>query len=225
MIDETTQAKLETETLAEVVAALWPGDCQTCGGSLGDGPCALVVDAMISRAYASLHHPRHSEPRWNDGIHVMGSGALLTWSATPFSTSFDLGDRTEYITGMVVNPALEVLELEQHDGKWQLRTLTNFRDLGFEPPGDKVPIGVPVRRSRLTLTPTSIAVTVGGALHNYGAPANLNFISLALKSRGILLIATHAIDPKVLDEEAMDSILSSRHTVVGWVPLYEGQQS
>lgn len=225
LVDETTQAKLEPETLEEVVSVLWPRDCQSCGRSLGDEPCALLVNDMISLASASLHHPRCSEPKWNDGTLRMRRGALLSWAATPFATSFGSGDRPEYITGMVLNPTLEMVHLERRDDKWQLRILTSFRDLGFEPPGDRITIGVPVRRSWLTLTPTSIAVAVGGAPDTYEAPADPNVIGWARKRKGILLMATHSVDPHALNRDAMNSVLSSRHTVLGWVPLYGGQES
>jgi hypothetical protein len=80
LIDERTRSRLGEDAMQEVLASLWPGDCQTCGQSLGSTPPALLVDDLGILTKASLHHRACRAPAWNDGLVIMTSSAeLLTW--------------------------------------------------------------------------------------------------------------------------------------------------
>jgi len=74
VVDDRTHSKLGDTALAEVLACLWPGDCQSCGKSLGSNRPALVVDDLQALARASLHHQACRAPEWNDGLIIRGSG-------------------------------------------------------------------------------------------------------------------------------------------------------
>jgi len=224
LVDDITQGKLDPVVLDELAASLWPQDCQTCEWSLGDGQCALVVDVMAYMAHASIHHPKCSEPNWNDsGYHKVTSGPLISWVAVgtiiPAAVN---GDQISYIPGVIVNPSLEMVNLGLgKDGRWELSTLTRVRESGFEPPMEGMKIGTPVRDSHLVITPTSWRVIIPGSIETYEVSPEPQMTKLVAKTKAILAIVTQAADPGALRPETMPSVMSSKHTLVGWVPLYE----
>ena len=71
LVDGQTRSRLSGTVLDEVLASLWPGDCQSCGQSLGIGPPALAVDELGVLTRASLHHSACRAPGWN-GAHPSG---------------------------------------------------------------------------------------------------------------------------------------------------------
>ena len=76
--DMRTQAKLG-DALGEVLAALWPGDCQSCGTSLGPDKPAVAIDDLHVLTRATVHHRGCQAPRWNDSMTVQTpTSALLT---------------------------------------------------------------------------------------------------------------------------------------------------
>jgi len=64
LVDERTHSKLGDGALGEVLASLWPGDCQSCGTSLGSGKPALMVDDLQVLTRANLHHHARRLPQW-----------------------------------------------------------------------------------------------------------------------------------------------------------------
>jgi hypothetical protein len=74
------QAKLGDQALSEVLAALRPGDCQSCGTGLGPGKPALAIDDLHVLTRATVHYRACRAPRWNDSLALrMPTSALLTW--------------------------------------------------------------------------------------------------------------------------------------------------
>jgi hypothetical protein len=105
VFDEQTHSRLGDRGLDEVLACLWPGDCQTCGDSLRGGSPALVVDELDVLTRASLHHRRCWAPEWNDSLVIRTSGtALLSWRTVVALLPFDDGGREIHAAGLVVNP-------------------------------------------------------------------------------------------------------------------------
>ena len=92
--DRRTQAKLGGDALSAVLAALWPGDCQSCGTSLGPGEPALTIDDLHVVTRATVHHRACQAPRWNDSqtLHTPAS-ALLTWRTVVLLLPFQVGRR------------------------------------------------------------------------------------------------------------------------------------
>ena len=224
LIDEITQAKLDNDTLEELVASLWPQDCQTCGWSLGDEPCALVVNDMMVMAYARLHHPRCCEPNWNDsGLYQVAGGPLLSWVGNTFAMAvLDVNDQQVYIAGLVVNPSLEMVRLSHEEGRWKVDPLSNYRGLGYQSPQDEIfQTQNPLRDSLLVITPTSWRVSIPGALQTFELSPESIMTEYALKRKGVFVIVTQAVNPGQLQSETMEKVFESRHTLLGWVPLYD----
>lgn len=224
LVDEETLNNLNPEVLDDVASCLWPRDCQTCGWSLGNEPCALVVDDTIVFAYATLHHKKCRAPSWNDsGSHQYTSGPLLSWVAN--GVILPVGDGSDPMTnipGLVLNPSLEMVSLNRgSEGKWQLNTLHLFREMGFKSSRQGIDLGKPVPRSNIIMTPTSWRAYLPGGLEVYEAGPAPHMNKLAMRRKGILVIITQAADPGNLTMELMNAAMLSRHTVAGWVPLQE----
>jgi hypothetical protein len=224
LVDEVTQAKLNPKLLEELCSCLWPKDCQTCGWSLGDEPCALVIDDSIVLAHASLHHRKCSAPRWNDsGYHEVAGSPLISWVAN--SVIIPTGDGTDpaaAIPGMVLNPSLEMVTLRAGSGEsWYLNTLNTFRLMGFTSPKEGVHLGSPVPGSRLVMTPTSWRAHLPGGFEVYEVGSEPQMNTLAIRKKGILAIITQAADPGNLRPDVMQAAMLSDNTVAGWVPLHE----
>jgi hypothetical protein len=104
--DRRTQAKLGGDALSEVLAALWPGDCQSCGTSLGPDKPALGIDDLHVVTRASVHHRACRAPRWNDSPTLQTpTSALLTWRTVVLLLPFQHGRRVIRAAGLLVNPA------------------------------------------------------------------------------------------------------------------------
>lgn len=224
LIDNITQSKLGPEVLDELVACLWPKDCQTCGWSLGSEPCALVVSDMIVMVHATLHHPKCSEPKWNDsGLIEFNRGPMISWVAGGILIpTTGVSNQISYMPGMILNPSLETVSLRREKGEmWQFNTLSRFREIGFRSPQEEIQIENPIPDSFLVITPSSWRVTIAGALETYETGPGAHLTELAIKWKGILVIITQAVDPNKLKPEDIRTVMSSRQTIVGWVSLYK----
>ena len=124
---------------------LWAGVCQTCRHPLTDGVPALVVDAMTTRARASLHHPACRPSQWNDRgtIPIIG-GPTLTSTTQAFLlgpadtarvTGAPPGRRTpRTLAGVLVNPGLEAVDLTRQGPTWTPATPPAYACLGLRAP-------------------------------------------------------------------------------------------
>src|SRR5690348_15069894 len=106
--DRRTQARLGGAALSEVLAALWPGDCQSCGTSLGSDKPALAIDDLPVFTRATMHHRACRAPEWNDSLTLQtSSSAALTWRTVVLLLPFQDRRRMIRAAGLLVNPALE----------------------------------------------------------------------------------------------------------------------
>ena len=223
VVDEVTQSKLNPAVLDEIVSCLWPKDCQTCGWSLGREPCALVVDDSFVIAHATLHHRKCKAPNWNDsGLHEFTGGPLLSWIASGvFIPSKERNDPATFISGIVLNPSLEMVSLRRgSEGSWELSTLQTFRGMGFTSPSEGINLGQAVPNSSIVMTPTSWRVHLPGGFEVYEVGPEPEMNKHAISKKGILAIITQAADPANLQPDVMPAMMMSKHTVAGWVPLY-----
>lgn len=108
LVDERTHATLGDDALGEVLASLWPGDCQSCGTSLGSGKPALAIDDLQVLTRATLHHRACRAPQWNDSFTIQTSSSpLLTWRTVVLLLPFQFGRRTIRTAGLLINPGLK----------------------------------------------------------------------------------------------------------------------
>src|ERR1019366_2723787 len=119
-IDDRTHAELGRQAVREVLGSLWPGDCQSCGQSLGSEPPALLVDDLQVVTRASLHHPSCRAPAWNDTGKVRTAGGLL------------------------VNPGLEEVWLKRDGDAWRPCLAEVFPAVGLTPAAAGFRMGWPV---------------------------------------------------------------------------------
>jgi hypothetical protein len=106
LTDERTQSRLGDDSLDEVLASLWPGDCQSCGQPLGSLPPVLLVDDLGVLIRASLHHNGCRAPGWNDSLLITTSSTgLPTWRTVVLLLPFEAGGEEIRVAGLLVNPA------------------------------------------------------------------------------------------------------------------------
>jgi hypothetical protein len=222
LVDDATRTNLDANILDDVISCLWPKDCQSCGWSLGDEPCSLVVDDTLVIAHASLHHVKCQAPRWNDsGLHEYNGAPLISWIVN--SVAFPAGpagNPNDFIAGIVLNPSLERVSLRRgNKGKWEVSAVHLFREMGFTSPREGIYLGRPVPHSGIIMTPTSWRVHLAGGLEVYEVGPEPEMNKRALKHKGIFAIITQVADPSELTLDVMNKIMASSHTVAGWVPL------
>jgi hypothetical protein len=97
--------------VAEVMAGLWPVDCQTYGRPLGAEPPALAVDDVRAFAWASLHYKRCWAPGWNSGPVITRAGAGVAYRSRlvmmPIQGSRRAAEPDGALPIMLVNPGME----------------------------------------------------------------------------------------------------------------------
>jgi len=226
LVDDATRRNLDVKVLYDVISCLWPQDCQSCGWSLGDEPCALVVNDGLVMAHASLHHTKCKSPQWNDsGVQYLSGAPLISWVVN--SVAFPARDGNnpgDFIAGMVLNPSLEQVSLRRvGGGKWELSAVHLFREMGFTSPRDGIYLGRPVPHSRVIITPTSWRAHLAGGLETYEVNPSPEMNKLARKQKGIFAIITQAANPSELTLDVMNRVMASGHTVAGWVPVQQEQ--
>jgi hypothetical protein len=129
--------------MEEVLASLWPGDCQTCGQSLGSTPPALLVDDLGILTKASLHHRACRAPAWNDSLVITTSSTeLLTWRTVVLLLPFDIRGGEMRVAGLLVNPGLEEVWLGRDGDGWRPRLDPGFAAAGLTPPTAGIFIGI-----------------------------------------------------------------------------------
>lgn len=115
-----TQARLGRAALREVLAALWPGDCQSCGISLGsDKPSLAVDDLHHALVRATVHHRACRAPQWNDSLTPQTSSSVaVTWRTVVLLLPFQDGRRMIRAAVLLVNPGLEEVSLTADASGW-----------------------------------------------------------------------------------------------------------
>jgi hypothetical protein len=223
LINEKISSELGEEGLRDLFACLWPVDCQTCGGFLGDEPPSLCVDDSVIFAVASLHHQGCRTPLWNDSgvITAVSDVSALSYVTTSLLLPLGRNGREEWWPMMVVNPGLESVILEREDGEWRVRPNLAFKAAGLVPPGPELMIGRPVDGAVALITATSVAVAFQVTpLRTYEAPVDEAILECARARGGVLIGVTHALNPGELTEEALNTVMATRQILMGWVGVH-----
>jgi len=217
LADERTQSRLGDGGLDELLGCLWPGDCQTCGGSLGSGPPALVVDELDVLTRASLHHRSCRAPEWNDSFLVRAtSSALLSWRTVVLLLPFQDQGREIRAAGLLVNPGLEEVPLARDRGGWHPGVEPSFTSAGLTHPSAGLPIGMPAAGLTGWADGTSLGVSIRGWTEPYESRAEPEICGAVRELGGFLLIVTHAVNPSQLTTGKLMQAFESPATLTGW---------
>lgn len=223
LINEKISSELGEEGLRGLLACLWPVDCQTCGGFLGEEPPSLCVDDSVIFAVASLHHPGCRTPVWNDSgmITAVSDISALSYVTTALLLPLGHNGREEWWPMMVVNPGLESVVLEREDQGWRVRPNLAFKAAGLVPPGPGLMIGRPVDGAVALITATSVAVAFQVTpLRTYEAPVDEAIAECARTRGGVLIGVTHALNPGELTEEDLNTAMATGQILMGWAGVH-----
>lgn len=225
LIDERTRSRLGEDAMEEVLASLWPGDCQTCGQSLGSTPPALLVDDLGIHAKASLHHRACRAPAWNDSLVITTSSTeLLTWRTVVLLLPFDIRGGEIRVAGLLVNPGLEEVWLGRDGDGWHPRLDPGFAAAGLTPPTAGISIGIPASGLTGRLADGCLSSGIAGRAETYQTWAEAEIRAHARRDGGFLLIVTHAAHPAQLTPDGLGQALASPLTLAGWVRLGLGTE-
>jgi len=225
LTDERTQSRLGDEALNELLTSLWPGDCQSCGQSLGGQPPALLIDDLGLITRASLHSVCRA-PAWNDSMVVSTSRAdLVTWRTVVLLLPFQAGGQEIRVAGLLVNPGLEEGWLVRGGGTWHPALGSGFAAVGLTSPAAGIPIGVPAAGVTGRQAHGCLSAVINGRPETYETWAEPQIGAQARRYGGFLLIVTHAIHPAQLDPEGLDRTLASPLTLTGWAQLDSGRRN
>lgn len=219
LISERSTSELGDEGLRDLLACLWPVDCQTCGRFLGQEPPALCVDDSMAFATASLHHPDCRAPQWNDSGMITSSGIeAITWTAGTLVFGLVREGKAEPWPMMVINPGLENVVLERDkDGDWRVRPMLAFSKAGLASSGAGLEIPGPVDGAIAFTTDASLSVTFQYARQTYEAAAEPLIVGGARACEGFLVGVTHALNPADFREEELHAAMAARQVLIGWV--------
>jgi hypothetical protein len=221
---EVTRLRLGDEGLADLAACLWPVDCQSCGGFLGDDPPSVLVDDLGGRAMASLHHQGCRAPGWNDSMIVItGSGQFTTFVARMVLLPVV---RADGIKGtcplMVVNPGLECVQLQHAlDGSWRAGEQHGLAGVGLVRPGPALRLCVPADGLVARITDSCVVVVLQVPPFTvYEAPANRQLLDRARALGGVLIAVTQTLNPGDFAVSDLSAMLAHPRTAAGWAALH-----
>lgn len=224
LINDKIHGELGEDGLRDLLACLWPVDCQSCGRFLGDVPPALCVDDSIIFAVASLHHPGCRAPEWNDSGMIATISGLDSLSYTTAALVFPLvrDGQVEPWPMIVINPGLESVVLDPaEDRTWRVRPNLAFSAAGLAPSGAGQTIPGPVGGAVAFVTDASIAVAFQVApLSTYEAPADDVIVAGARACGGFLVGVTHALNPAELTEQDLHTAMAAGQVLIGWAGLH-----
>ena len=220
LVDARTRSELGDQALDEVLAGLWPGDCQSCGNSLGAAAPALAIDDLQVITRASLHHPACRPPQWNDSWTITApSTGLVTWRTVVLLLPFQQGNQVIRPAGLLVNPGLEELWLARAPDGWHPCLEPSFAAAGLTPPSAGMPIRMPASGVAGRVDQTALTASVEGRTEIYGSEAEPQIRAAATELEGFLLIVTHAADPAQISPGRVMYALASPLTLVGWAGM------
>jgi hypothetical protein len=218
--DGRTQVRLGDHALSEVLVALWPGDCQSCGTSLGPGKPALAIDDLHVLTRATVHHRACRAPQWNDSrILETPTSAMLTWRTVVLLLPFQDGRRVIHAAALLVNPGLEEVWLTEDGSGWHPCLEPAFAAAGLTHPAQGIPIGDPAAGITGHLSQTALSADITGRAERYTCAAEPAIRAAAAKLSGFVLIVTHATDPYQLTPDRLMDVFASPATLVGWAQL------
>ncbi len=207
---------------------LWAGACQSCRHPLAGGVPALVVDAMTTRARASLHHPRCRPSQWNDrGIIPVLGGPNLTSTTQAFLLGRDdtarltgapPGPRTpRTLAGVLVNPGLEAVDLTRHGPMWTPATPPAYACLGLQPPHQTIDTTVPLPSAAAWPHGRELTVQLADAAWTTSTTEKVR--AAILGENGVVLMLTSAINTHQtpVTRPALHRLIRTGDIAIGWV--------
>lgn len=232
LISADIVARLGDDGVAAVAARLWQVDCQSCGRPLGAGRTTLAVDQAGDCGQATVHHERCRPPQWNDSGIVAVDVAKQTHRSQLVMMPVDDGTAREgqeqSIAVMIVNPALECVQLRQAGGQWHPQLDEDFARAGMAWPGPGLAVDHPIPGAVARLTPAGAEVTFQarpGIVYQSGLSASGREAAPARNAitaqGGLLLAVSHVVDPAAasdLDHQFKDGLYSGQ-VLMGWVRL------
>ena len=226
--DERTRTELGEAALTELLANLWPGDCQLCGRALGNVDPALVVDVLAGvSASAGLFHPGCRAPSWNDTGHVQAtSEATLSFVTKSFLMPLtDPRGRQVLRATMLVNPSLESVTLRPHGGGWVVGTAAQYRQAGLGVLGVDFAGDRPVANARAWIREhdgdLELVVVFGDAVWTVGV--NTQLAQEARAAGGIVLAVSTALHPdQITTLEPVVTASRAQTLLMGWIALADG---
>jgi hypothetical protein len=232
LISADTRARLGGAEIAEVMASLWPVDCQSCGLPLGAAATVLAVDQAGPAAWASLHHRRCREPGWEDPPVIdLTAGNQTYRSRLVLTPGCDLdlpAPPGQILPVMIVNPSLECVRLRQAGRRWQPHLDEDFTAAGLTPPGPGFALRQPVPGAAAALTASSAVVTLRSRpglryeswfgqhpLHTLWARREIT------AQGGIMLAVSHAFYPDAASDlpRQLGRALRTGTVLLGWAAL------
>jgi hypothetical protein len=222
-VDAKIRKQLGEQGLQLVLSSLWAVDCQTCGRPLhGDVP-ALAIEDAISFFTASLHHPRCRRSQWNDKGALRYSGqAHLSYTCISFILPMKVDGIAAPRAAFVVNPGLEMLFLERGPDGWALQHEAPFTMAGLSSTASApLQIDKPVSGALARLHGDEVTVSFSTPpMSTYTTRVVADTRALIEQHRGILLFATHAVNPpEARDLSHLRGVLTGDRTIGGWVGL------
>jgi len=203
-----------------VLAALWPGDCQSCGTSLGSAKPSLAIDDLHVFTRATVHHRACRAPEWNDSRALQtSSSAPVTWHTVVLLLPFQDGRRTIRAAGLLVNPALEEVSLAEDASGWHPCLEPAFAAAGLTAAAHGMPVGNPAAGVTGYRSQTAFSAGLTGCMERYTCAAEPEIRAAAAKLYGFVLIVTHAADPHQLTRGNLMDAFASPLTLAGWAQL------
>jgi hypothetical protein len=145
------------------LAALWPGDCQSCGTSFGSDKPSLAVDDLPVFTRATVHHRGCRAPEWNDSLILQtSSSAAVTWRTVVLLLPFQDGLRLIRPAGLLVNPGLEEVSLAEDASGWHPCLDPAFVAAGLTHPTHGIPVGNPAVGVTGHLSQTALSAEITG---------------------------------------------------------------
>jgi len=180
---------------------------------------------MHTYAFAELHHEECRAPDWNDSGLVTGqpsSVANLSHEALSVVLPFNRGGQADLRPSLLVNPGLELVQLELDDqDQWQVVLGLQYEHAGLRPLG-QVPMDDPVAGIVAHQTHFEIAVSFkvppfSAYSAPIGGPSGPKIRAAHQDKQGVLLIVSHLFDFTDPTPEHISSVLSSGQVRCGWV--------
>ena len=236
LIDPAITRNLGAAGVEQLLASLWPVDCQTCGNALGAGPVAVYVVDLGTHAGASLHHPSCQPSSWNDSglLNGLGGGRNLSWTATAVGLPIAPtgGHPAETKPALVVNPGLEQVMLDRTPlGRWQLGGPNqHLVSAGLTPPGSAFIVDRPIPGAVASVGARELAVTFTKPPTTYSAVVTTEFRQLVTEQGGVIVVVTHSMNPgdadnDTLGQEVVKTLSDPVRTRLGFVELDERRRA
>lgn len=225
-VNQKVRERFGAAGLKLVTESLWAVDCQTCGATLrGEAP-TLAVDEMGGFVVANLHHRKCRPSEWNDsGGVVMSSDAHLSYTCLSFVLPLQDGERPDNRPVLLVNPGLEIIMASRDPlGRWSVEMEAFFTDAGLRSTaaGPSVLLDRPVAGATAHTSNNSVTVQLQTPPYPaYSASTNAQMRTAIQKHNGLLLIATHSVNPgeQIHGQQLLQSVLAGDRSVGGWVQL------